>query len=272
MLRSSSSRFALLSLLGLALSASASVACSGRGDANSDVDSSLQAVKKKDGRPTGDGATCSWSGITTVTPPSTSGSSGGCNTLPDGTYQCWSYAEDGTAVGLPTKESGSTTSSSGWTGTSSGGTSSGGSEPTPMPEPVAETYNVGDWFPSLDGCNKCTCTDIGIMCTVNACPAPPPPPSPGCDVDGKWFAAGDRFGAPDNCNTCSCGPDGQVACTEMACVDPTPPPVGKSCLVYGKEIESGTYYVDGCNECACTDGEVSCTKKGCAPVSPTPKK
>ena len=58
----------------------------------------------------------------------------------------------------------------------------------------------------------------------------------------------------------------------MACVDPTPPPVGKSCLVYGKEIESGTYYVDGCNECACTDGEVSCTKKGCAPVSPTPKK
>lgn len=99
-------------------------------------------------------------------------------------------------------------------------------EPAPMPEPTPETFQLGDWFPALDGCNRCTCTGIGIMCTVDACVAPvppPPPPSKGCELDGKWFAAGDRVPG-DSCNSCSCGPDGFIACTMMACPEPAPPP------------------------------------------------
>src|SRR3989338_8962006 len=44
-------------------------------------------------------------------------------------------------------------------------------------------YRLGESFPSSDGCNTCTCTEIGIACTERACadpsPAPAPSPSPG---------------------------------------------------------------------------------------------
>lgn len=254
MLRSSTTL--LLSVLGLALAGS-TIACSGKTADDSDTNAALQAVKKKDGQPTGNGKTCSWSGVTNVDPPvattpPSGGSSGGCDTDANGTYHCWSYDANGQPTDLPTKDG----SSSGWSGSSSSGGSSSGSigsssggctvddkgnqscwtdpsppvDPTPPVTPTPETYQIGDWFPAQDGCNKCTCTDIGIMCTVQACAVPPveppvmpPPPSNGCTVDGKWLKSGTRFTASDNCNTCTCGPDGQVACTEMGCVEPEPP-------------------------------------------------
>lgn len=240
MLRSTS---LLLAFLGLSL-ATSTIACSGADAKNDDVDTSKLAVQQqKDGKPTGDGQTCSWGGrvappVSPVEPPR-GGSSGGC----DGNGNCWSYD----ASGQPTPIEPSPGSTSGWSGssTSSSGGSSGGCstdekgnthcwsyppepspEPTPMPEPapVSDTYKLGDWFPALDGCNRCTCTDIGIMCTVQVCEAPPPPPpSKGCELDGKWFAAGDSVPTADTCNSCGCGPDGQIACTMRACAEEPPP-------------------------------------------------
>lgn len=34
---------------------------------------------------------------------------------------------------------------------------------------TSPAYAVGDDFASLDGCNECTCTVKGIMCTIRAC-------------------------------------------------------------------------------------------------------
>jgi hypothetical protein len=35
-----------------------------------------------------------------------------------------------------------------------------------------KSYSVGDGFPSTDGCNTCSCTARGVICTLRACPAP----------------------------------------------------------------------------------------------------
>jgi hypothetical protein len=40
-------------------------------------------------------------------------------------------------------------------------------------KPGAEASNVGDTFKSLDGCNDCSCSASGIMCTVRTCSSPP---------------------------------------------------------------------------------------------------
>jgi hypothetical protein len=284
----------LLSVIGLSL-ASFTFACSGSSSDNSDVDSSKLAVQKqKDGKPTGDGKTCSW-GIISVPPtvvgdppPPSGGSSGGCETDANGTYHCWAYDADGKQVDGEPSGTGSTTSSTSSSGGSSG--SSGGCTtddqgntkcwsyppapepkpapaPLPTPAPEPQTYQLGDWFPSLDGCNKCTCTNNGIMCTVQVCaPPPPPPPAPGCEWSGKKIEPGTSFS--DGCNTCSCGPDGQLACTARAC----PPPPEKGCEVNGKWMASGTSYNDGCNTCSCgADGQVTCTEKACEPLPLPPE-
>lgn len=149
-------------------------------------------------------------------PPPSGGSSGGCETDANGAYRCWSYDEEGREIDIAPSGSGSSTSStggvvgtssgsntgggaSGWTGSSSGSSGASGSsggcaideqgntscwssppapEPAPAPAPGAETYHLGEWFPSPDGCNQCTCTDLGIMCTVQACEPPTPAPMP----------------------------------------------------------------------------------------------
>lgn len=298
MLRSSTTL--LLSVFALALAGS-TIACNAK-TSDEDTNANLQAVKKKDGNPTGNGKTCSWSGVSGVTswdPPvspvspapgttaPSTGSSGGCTNNPDGEAFCWTDNTNGQPTDLPAKKGGSSGSSSGGCVTDDKGNTSCWTDPSPPDQPVTPTpspatYQLGDWFPSLDGCNKCTCTDVGIMCTVLACGAPPvepppvtPPPSKGCLVDGKWLEPGTRFGAKDNCNTCTCGADGQVACTEMGCVEPPSPPVmpppNKGCDFSGKWIPSGTSFSDGCNSCSCgPNGEIACTDRFCG--DPQPKK
>ena len=57
---------------------------------------------------------------------------------------------------------------------------------------------------SDDGCNSCTCTEDGWVCTDVACPVTCEP--------------GETRRAEDGCNVCSCGDDGQWGgCTEIAC-------------------------------------------------------
>lgn len=75
-------------------------------------------------------------------------------------------------------------------------------------------YKVGDTFPSLDGCNQCSCTENGIVCTERACA--PAPDAGTCTYEGHTWKVGDAVPSLDNCNHCGCFADG-IACTAMAC-------------------------------------------------------
>jgi hypothetical protein len=114
-----------------------------------------------------------------------------------------------------------------------------------------KVYNVGDGFPSTDGCNSCSCEEEGVACTLMAC-------ADGCEYDGKHYGYGDSFDSTDGCNTCSCSEEG-VACTEMACAG--------GCDYDGKhyEVDESFDSTDGCNTCGCTaSGDVVCTEMACA--------
>jgi hypothetical protein len=83
------------------------------------------------------------------------------------------------------------------------------------------SYSVGDTFKSPDGCNDCSCTAQGIVCTLRAC-ATPPPSTGTCTYDGKSYASGATFPSSDGCNSCSCQSNGAVLCTERACAPIAP--------------------------------------------------
>lgn len=127
------------------------------------------------------------------------------------------------------------------------------------PEPVetctydGKGYNVGDKFPSSDGCNTCFCSDDGtVACTEKACIAT-------CNYEGTIYYSGDSWKASDGCNTCSCGDTGLIACTKKLCLpacDPKNEPnrkyVGTSveqCAVIKFFCEPGTSYF--ANDCGC---------------------
>jgi hypothetical protein len=38
-----------------------------------------------------------------------------------------------------------------------------------LPPEASQVHDVGDDFAALDGCNSCTCTANGIMCTIKSC-------------------------------------------------------------------------------------------------------
>lgn len=89
-------------------------------------------------------------------------------------------------------------------------------------------YEIGDSFKSPDGCNDCSCTAQGIVCTMRACPPGGGGTGGSCVYDGKTYPEGAGFKSTDGCNSCSCGAGGMVACTEMACA-----PAPSACVVTG---------------------------------------
>lgn len=89
------------------------------------------------------------------------------------------------------------------------------------------TYQVGESFPALDGCNTCTCTDGGIVCTKVAC---------SCDPTTEWWrdyvstsvneCALIDFACPENTtgfqNACGCGCEQDASCPQtIDCQPPT---------------------------------------------------
>lgn len=151
------------------------------------------------------------------------------------------------------------------------------------------SYEVGDSFPSNDGCNTCSCTEQGVACTEMACEGPmciqdgqfylPGESVPSgdscnscfcmddgsvactgiacdiCDYNGQVYTAGQSFPSTDGCNTCTCMQGGMVACTEMACV---------GCTYNGQTYQPGESFPDACNTCTCMpDGSVACTDMAC---------
>ena len=113
----------------------------------------------------------------------------------------------------------------------------GATTTTPAPN---GPYKVGDTFKSLDGCNDCSCSAQGILCTLRACA--PQPGGGTCSYGGKTYAAGASFPSTDGCNGCGCQSDGSVVCTERACA-PAPNDCKKT----------------GCSGNICSDQDVAST-------------
>ncbi len=111
--------------------------------------------------------------------------------------------------------------------------------------PDCEGHALGESWPHEDGCNTCTCTENGIMCTLIHCPG----------NDCGDHAPGDTWDAGDGCNTCSCTEDGRVRCTAMLCPD--------DCG--GRALGEHWEHEDGCNTCTCTEDGIICTRRGCPP-------
>jgi hypothetical protein len=218
----------VLSFFLLASAASFSVAACSAGEIA--VGTSNQELQKKaNGGSSGNGTTCSWDDV--VVFGNVSGASGGS----DGPT-----SDGNTGSPLP----GDTPTSNDNVGTQS-----------PLPGP----YKVGDTFKSLDGCNDCTCTAKGIMCTVKACgggstPGNPGNPGPGCTEEAKICPDGSAVGRTGpNCEFAPC-PGTQQGCTmdAMQCPDGSyvgrtgpnctfvcPDPV--ACTADAKQCPDGSY-------------------------------
>jgi hypothetical protein len=160
------------------------------------------------------------------------------------------------------------------------------------------TVNVGQSFPSPDGCNQCTCAADGAYCTERACAGD----AGLCIYDGKTYKPGDSFPSTDGCNSCGCSADGLVACTKKACAldcsatasckgprpgapniqcadgtvgGPVCADIGGACGWTMRSCEckdanggvhkAGETWDDGCNSCSCDQqGYAMCTARACA--------
>lgn len=195
-----------LALAALAFTLAPLVACTSGDVAVGKTDQQL--LSRKDGKATGDGKTCSWEATaaydTAVSNASSSPSSG--------------TADPNTPVSDDKDPAEKTTSAP-----ANGPT-------TPI---TTGPYGIGDDFPSLDGCNECTCTAKGIMCTVRAC-APgggngPTDPGTGvCPGDAKQCPDGTYVGRSGPGCDFVCPGDEPIACPEDAMTCPDGTTVGRS--------------------------------------------
>jgi hypothetical protein len=218
-------RTAILVSATLSLFAATSlVGCSGADAGDVNARTTAQELKKNtDGSPTGNGTVCFWdSGYGVSVSPS------GPDTPVGNKPGVSSTPASGGAAGEPCADP---------TIQPDPGTEvppSGGDYESPMPlvdgdaVPTQTQYAIGATFPAPDGCNTCSCTAQGVLCTAKACSPgttppddPTEPPAQGCVVDGKHYSNGAKVPSKDTCNTCSCF-GGQVACTEMGCAPPEP--------------------------------------------------
>ena len=91
---------------------------------------------------------------------------------------------------------------------------------------------------------------------------------PYCEYGGHLLKNGETLPSTDDCNTCvcetqidqpDCGQDmAQVTCTQLDCTG--------SCRYAGQWYRSGANFraTDGCNQCSCFDGTVSCGNSTCS--------
>ena len=120
-------------------------------------------------------------------------------------------------------------------------------------------YNVGDTFPSLDGCNDCSCANEGIMCTRRACAGDPG--GPACTDEALICPDGSSVGRTGpNCEFAPCPgapPAGTVDESKLgpSCADDfLDCPAGQSCSsfpTYGFRCSS-----DPCAALTCPGGTV----------------
>ena len=157
-----------------------------------------------------------------------------------------------------------------------------------------EHHEVGDSFPSSDGCNQCNCTDGGLVaCTLRACVSPSCGGLLGTQCPkGQYcnYPPEAMCGAADQTGTCApipsactkeykpvCGCDDETygnACTAAAAGVSIVKTGecggggggGGGCDYDGKHYNAGEGFpaTDGCNKCSCQDnGRVVCTLIAC---------
>lgn len=107
-------------------------------------------------------------------------------------------------------------------------------------------HQIGDTYPSPDGCNTCSCTPNGSVCTLRAC-AP----------------------QPTKCTSSSDCPSDQICSTEMGDCQSACPPGAQSCIqvctgVCRPRAASSSSSGFDCKPYVCADGAViaSCTSDG----------
>ncbi|XP_038124813.1 kielin/chordin-like protein [Cyprinodon tularosa] len=144
--------------------------------------------------------------------------------------------------------------------------------------------NGAEWRSAENACEVCTCLDGQVSCAMQQChipcenPAPPPPDSccpvcHDCNVNGHYYPNGAVI-PRDPCQECRCA-DGNMVCSMIQCPHLTcHNPVhhaGDCCPRCDTcEYESVVYVkgqtfassVDPCLHCRCSDGEVSCERRG----------
>ncbi len=151
-----------------------------------------------------------------------------------------------------------------WEGTAAYDVATGTTTTTP-----GASYGLGDTFKSPDGCNDCSCSTKGIMCTMRACDpnggGGTSPGNPGngggqaCTEEAKQCPDGSYVGRTGpNCEFAPCpGGNGGTACTAEAkqCPDgtsvgrtgpncefaPCPGGTGNACPADAKQCPDGTY-------------------------------
>lgn len=186
------------------------------------VGSTGQALQKtKNGGPTGNGQTCSWSD--TVTHDVASGST---TTTPNpaGEYKVGdSFKSLDACNDCTCTEQGIVCTERACAPVDGGGAGCAFN---------SEQHAPGDTFKSADGCNTCTCgADGTVACTEMACVDPA---TQVCEYDGKTYKIGDSFQSSDGCNSCTCQPNGGIVCTARACA-----PV--ACTDDAKQCPNGTW-------------------------------
>jgi hypothetical protein len=121
---------------------------------------------------------------------------------------------------------------------------------------AGKSHEIGDLFPSSDGCNMCGCEAGGaVTCTEKGCSA-----EEGCDDDGVRRDEGERWTADGGCRSCVCTTNGTITCSVAQ-------DCGGGCDYGGQRYAEGASFPsgDGCNTCNClASGEVSCTERACA--------
>lgn len=190
-------------------------ACSAGEDEGRSAQQQQQTLKKKDGKPSGDGNTCSWIDVPVLGPVVA------------------------VTPGAPVAKVGSETRP-------------GDPAVAPAPAPLPGPYAVGDTFASLDGCNECTCTASGIMCTMRECGGGGAvPPGGGGDVMPPTHCSEEAMICPDGSTVTRTGP----RCEFAEC--PTRVSV---CTADVKECPDGSYVArtgPNCEFAPCTNCESS---------------
>ncbi len=138
-----------------------------------------------------------------------------------------------------------------------------------------EWHRAGTSFPSMDGCNTCSCGESGaVACTKRAC-VPDQPKA--CKRTG---CSGQLCAEEELASTCEFRPE--YACYQAATCERqkngqcgfTPTKALVQCLAGHGACQVGdqTYKLgesfpssDGCNSCVCTDVGTACTLKACLP-------
>lgn len=120
-------------------------------------------------------------------------------------------------------------------------------------------YQVGEQFPSPDGCNTCACTKDGIACTTKAC-STPPGGGQACTDDAKICPDGSAVGRTGpNCEFAPCPGEGE-ACPAIArvCKDGSQPISAPGCKQICPE-DNATCKKTGCSSQICSDQDIAST-------------